>query len=256
MNPRKRFLLSVLLIQLAVLALVSLGTFPKKTEKSILVAFKVEAADFSQTAPPDLPPMHPPNNFALDYDFVPIAQSANTVRIPVLTYHQIAPLPATGSARDYYVSPEMFDQQMAYLKAKQYKTLSMQEFYDLLKSGENPTQKSILLTFDDGNSNNYTNAFPILKKYDFVGTFFIVSSKSGITSAQQREMVAVGMDIESHSQTHPDLAKLEDAGELTSEISGSKYALAASSGSEVISIAYPGCTADAKALSYVSSAGY
>jgi len=210
----------------------------------------------AETILPNAPAETEPRNFGVDYDYPQVAQRDGTVRIPVLTYHQVGTLPASGGARDYYVSPGMFDRQMAYLKQKQYKTLTMQEFYDLVKSGENPVQKSVLITFDDGNYNNYSNAYPILKKYGFVATFFIVSSKSGISSAHLKEMVADGMDIESHSATHKDLTKIEDESELSSEIISSRYATGSLSGSTVISFSYPGCVGNHDTISYVISAGY
>lgn len=268
MNRQRLFLIFTFLVQIVALVSGSVWSLPvffekiqlRNSSEDISVALQFNSSQssphYDQLAPPSIPAMHSPNNFEFDYDYPPVPQSANTVRIPILTYHQVAPLPAKGSARDYFVSPEMFEKQMAYLKEKQYKTLSMQEFYDQLKSGQNPTQKSVLITFDDGNSNNYSNAFPILKKYGFVATFFVVSGSSGISNTQLKEMVAAGMDIESHSQTHDDLEKQEDGGKLTSETSGSKAALTYMSGSDVISIAYPGCTADSKAIGYVKLAGY
>lgn len=195
-------------------------------------------------------------NFEKNYDYPPIPQISGTVRVPVLTYHHVAPLPRSGSARDYFVSPEMFEKQMEYLKNKNYKTLSMQEFYDLVKSGINPSQKSVLITLDDSNSNNYTYAYPILKKYGFVATFFIISARSGINKSQLIEMSNNGMDIESHSRSHPDLVKLTDSTQLVQEIAGSRQAINSLSNSSVIAISYPGCVANSTTLGYVRSAGY
>ncbi|KKQ11094.1 MAG: putative xylanase/chitin deacetylase, partial [candidate division WS6 bacterium GW2011_GWE1_36_69] len=109
-----------------------------------------------------------------------------------------------------YVDPLDFEREMAYLVKKNYKTASSAEYYKILKSGKNPKQKTVMITFDDGVRNQYTNAYPILKKYGLTGVFFIVSQRSGIMGTQMKEMTANGMEIGSHSAQHQDLMKISD----------------------------------------------
>lgn len=194
-------------------------------------------------------------NFNIDYDVVPKAQPAGTVRIPVLTYHQIAPLPNTRG-RDYYVSPTMFDMQMSYLSEKGYKTLTPKEFYDILASGKNPEQKSVLLTFDDGNYNNYQNAFPILKKYGMTGTFYVPSHRSGIKRTQLQEMVDAGMVIDPHGKTHMLLKNVTDSDSLYQELVVSKISLESINGNDVYSFCYPGCEYNGSVTSTLANNGY
>ncbi len=194
------------------------------------------------------------NNFNDPYDFEIVPQSAGSVRIPVLMYHHIAPIP-NDTTRRYYVSPEGFEQQVAWLVAKNYHIMTPDEFAAQLETGQNPAQKSVMLTFDDSPSDNYLNAYPILKKYGVPGVFYVVSQKSGISGDQLREMADNGMIIDSHAATHRDLRAL-DEGELWSEISGSKAALQGITGKPVYSIAYPGCTADGRGTSIAASSGY
>jgi len=196
------------------------------------------------------------NNFDKDYDITPVTQKSGTVRIPVFTYHQIAPLPSNPKTRDYYVSPTGFDAQMKYLSDKGYKTLTTKEFYELLKSGVNPKQKSILLTFDDGNYNNYSNAFPILKKYGFVGVFYVPSSRRGINNTQIKEMVDAGMVIEPHGKTHMLLSKITDSGILYDELVNSKLSIESVTGEKVYSFCYPGCEYNGAVKNMLSSNGY
>ena len=195
-------------------------------------------------------------NFNQEYDVSPIAQAKGTVRIPVLMYHNIGAQPNNIHTRHLYVTPEMFEQQMAYLVRKNYHSLTPAEFYELLKSGKNPEQKSVMITFDDGTYGHYQYAFPILKKYGMVGVFYVVSSKSGISRAKMREMAAAGMVIDSHTATHMDLTKISDEATFANEISGSRYALQAATGKQVVSIAYPGCVAKSKAIAWTQSSGY
>lgn len=196
------------------------------------------------------------NNFGIDYDVPPVVQKTGTVRLPVLTYHQIADLPSNPKTRDYYVSPKGFDAQMQYLSEKGYKTLNTKEFFEILKSGQNPKQKSVLITFDDGNYNNYSNAFPILKKYGFVGVFYVPSNKRGISNSQLREMINAGMVIEPHGKTHMLLSKITDAGILYDEIVNSKLSIENVTGKTVYSFCYPGCEYNGAVKNMLSSNGY
>jgi peptidoglycan/xylan/chitin deacetylase (PgdA/CDA1 family) len=196
------------------------------------------------------------DNFNLDYDIPPASQKAGTVRIPVLTYHQIDTLAGKGNSRDYYVSPEMLDKQMQYLSDKGYKTLTPKEFYDILKTGQNPRQKSVMLTFDDGNYNNYSNAFPILKKYGFVGVFYVPSARRGISNAQLKEMANNGMVIDPHGRTHMLLRNITDPETLYAELVGSKLSIESVTGKTSYSFCYPGCEYNGAVTSTLASNNY
>lgn len=198
------------------------------------------------------------NNFEEMYDIPPLVQSRNSVRVPILMYHHIDKMPNSNSpfVTGLYVTPEIFEEQLAYLVKKNYKSLTSQELYNLLVSGKNPSQKSVMITFDDSTKGQYTNAYPLLKKYGLVGIYYVITQRTSITYNQLREMVNNGMIIDSHSATHPDLAKESSSSRLYSEIVGSRYTLKSVTNQPVISIAYPGCVADSQAYSYVSQAGY
>ena len=198
------------------------------------------------------------NNFDEPYDVTPAAQSKGTVRVPIFMYHRIEPVPEGQSSfkSGLYVDPLDFEKQMAYLVKKNYKTITTTEYAELLKTGKNPTQKTVILTFDDGSTGQYTTAYPILKKYGLTGVFYIISQRSGINQAQTKEMSDNGMEIGSHSSRHPDLTKVTDPDQLSSEIISSKYALQSATGKTVSSFCYPGCGYNSTVLSYVGSAGY
>jgi peptidoglycan/xylan/chitin deacetylase (PgdA/CDA1 family) len=198
------------------------------------------------------------NNFSQDYDITPTSQSKGTVRVPIFMYHQITTPPEGQDAfrNGLYVSPLDFEKEMAYLVKKNYKTITPLDYYNLLTADANPTQKTVMLTFDDGVENQYTNAYPILKKYQLTGVFYIISQRSGITTTQRKEMSDNGMVIDSHSATHIDLTKTTDPQQLDTEIISSKYQLQANTGKTVYSIAYPGCAWNSQTIPYVISAGY
>jgi peptidoglycan/xylan/chitin deacetylase (PgdA/CDA1 family) len=118
----------------------------------------------------------------------------------------------------------------------------------------------ISLTFDDGWTNQATNAGPILKAANLPGTFYLISDYLGagpyMSVAQAKSLQAAGSEIGSHTVSHQNLDKLDPAA-LTRELANSKGALEAQFG-PVTSLAYPygagNATVQAEAAKYYSSA--
>ncbi|KKR05724.1 MAG: Polysaccharide deacetylase [candidate division WS6 bacterium GW2011_GWF2_39_15] len=223
---------------------------------SIIEKRDAESNTWSVLSQYDITP--PNNNFNEKYDFKIKPQAKGTVRVPILMYHQIAAVPTSGSqfVKGLYVSPKEFETQLAYLVAHNYKALTPQELHDILATGENPKQKSIMITFDDGVRNHYTTAYPLLKKYGLTGVFFVVSHRSSIKGNELKEMANNGMSIDSHSATHANLKTTDDPVKLAFEITSSKYGLQSLTGRLVNGIAYPGCVADTESFGVVAGSGY
>ena len=101
--------------------------------------------------------------------------------------------------------------------------------------------KVVILSFDDNRKGDFTYAKPILDKYGFKATFFIICGKTTDKGAMNWQEIASmqsdGMDIESHTMTHKHLNHLS-ASALNFEIAGSKQCLA-SHGYNTTSFAYP-----------------
>ncbi len=147
-------------------------------------------------------------------------------RAIILMYHAIVDRP------DYFASvmPEQFERQMAYLAAHHYPVISLSELVRRLTQKE-PLGGSVVITFDDGYRDNYTVAYPILKRYQFPATIFVTTGAVGgvdkrglerLSIEEMKEMEASGIiTLEPHSVTHPKLSKLsrENARE---EIANSK----------------------------------
>ena len=173
-------------------------------------------------------------------------------------YHHInyAPENSSDFKKGLYVTPEIFEEQIAYLTRKNYRSISTGEFFSILNSGNNPTQKTIVLSFDDSLPTHYSKAFPILKKYGHIGVFFVPSIVGLLSQEQLIEMSKMGMDIQSHSATHPILAKVSNKMILEKEIVNSKNTLEQLTGKPVNAFAYPGCVGNSIVFHTVLNSGY
>ena len=179
--------------------------------------------------------------------------TANASPIPILVYHQIAQAPAKGAPfRGLYVSPSAFARQMALLKALGYQGLSMTDLQTYL-TGEK-TGKVIGITFDDGYLNNLTHALPVLQKYGFTSTCYVVDGLLGQTnvwdekigiaqtplmSAEQLlQWQAGNQEVGAHTQEHVDLTALSELA-AWKQIANSKPALQTLLGKPVDHFCYP-----------------
>lgn len=141
-------------------------------------------------------------------------------KVPILMYHYIRELPANDQLGDNLsVSPEVFSEQIMRLSQNGYVTIKMADLSDPKKKAISKIyyekKKPIILTFDDGYDDAYTHALPILRKYHFFGTFYIIRDFVGkaryLTKSQIVKMAALGMEIGSHTLNHPNLANLGQA---------------------------------------------
>jgi peptidoglycan/xylan/chitin deacetylase (PgdA/CDA1 family) len=101
----------------------------------------------------------------------------------------------------------------------------------------------VSITFDDGFTDQYTKALPILTSLGLKATFYIISSEVDdqplyMTAAQLIDLHNNGMEIGSHSVTHPDMTTLSPS-DLTTEMTQSRDDLAALIGAPIPDFAYP-----------------
>lgn len=176
---------------------------------------------------------------------------------PVLMYHHVAPKIGDNP---YYVSPDIFDQQMAWLRDNRYNVISLDKFYNGVYGNELLPERPVVLTFDDGDRDHYTNAFPIMKKYGFTGTFYVITndiSTGGgfMTWDMLKEMAKDGMDIQSHTVHHPNLAAASED-EIRLELSKSKRVIEEKLGTTVKHLAYPGGAYSNTTIKVLEELGY
>lgn len=185
-----------------------------------------------------------------------------SVQLPVLMYHYISVPPAKADKYrlDLSVTPEDFEAQLKYLKESGFTTVSLADVHDHLSKGKVLPEKPIVLTFDDGHRDAYTHAFPLLKKYGMKGTFFIVTDfinykdPQYLTWEMVKEMSRAGMSIESHSRTHKDMRKRNNAF-LVWEILGPIEQIEAYTGKKPFFFCYPGGQYDQAVIDVLRSAG-
>jgi len=136
--------------------------------------------------------------------------------VPILLYHYIGRCPQEDQADlyrgDLWVTAEDFDRQLQCLKHAGYASISLDQLFAHLQGQATLPACPAVLSFDDGQADNYTAAFPLLKKYKTAATFFVVSDLVGkpgyVTWDQLREMADAGMAIESHTATHASLTSV------------------------------------------------
>lgn len=185
-----------------------------------------------------------------------VTHGPGNVTIPILLYHHIDVSPVNSI---YYVAPETFEQEIKALHNWGYESISINMLVKAITVGAQLPPHPIVITFDDGHVDNYTNAFPIMQKYGFKGVLYIVSNfmdtKGYLSHEQILEMYHAGWDVGNHSMNHYDLTAL-DPTTLHREIVTSKQKLENVLGIDIPTFAYPFGTKNGTIVAEVRAAGY
>lgn len=174
--------------------------------------------------------------------------------IPVLMYHSISMIPGNSLG----VPVKQFKEEMEWLHRQNYYSLSLEEFYQILVNNSPVPDKPIVLTFDDGYADNYTDAWPTLRENGFKATFFIVTSSVGLgmmTWEQVNDLKNQGNSIGSHTVHHLDLATLA-LKQQESELATSKRELEKQLGISEQSLCFPSGRYNKTTLELMPQLGY
>ena len=138
------------------------------------------------------------------------------VYFPTLMYHHIQTPEAAKEKNQtgLTVKTADFRVQMQYLKDKSYNVISMQDLLNFFEQGIKPSSKSVLLTFDDGYGDFYTDAYPILKEFGYPATVFIstglMNNTDYLTWDKISEMAGNGILFSNHTWSHKNVKTKED----------------------------------------------
>jgi peptidoglycan/xylan/chitin deacetylase (PgdA/CDA1 family) len=184
-----------------------------------------------------------------------IPRKKGEVVAPILLYHHIRD--GQKPAR-YEVPVATFREQMVALKTWGYTSITVSQLVEVIKYGGSLPEKPVIITFDDGDVDVFQNAYPIMKELGFTGVFYIVSNRVGVADFvsvdQLKELISVGWEIGSHSNSHLDLVQNPSA--TGTEARGSKIKLQNLLGIPINTFAYPFGSMEPMIANSVASYGY
>ncbi len=161
----------------------------------------------------------------------------------ILLYHKIGNPPTGSRQKGLWVSKDIFYRELLFLKERHIPVVGFKE-----------KKEGIILTFDDGYENNFSNAFPILKAFNFKAIIFLVTKYIGkynywhnpqnepyikmLSIKEIKEMKQYGIEFGSHTYSHPHLDKLKIES-VKEELVKSKKMLEEIIKKKIIYFAYP-----------------
>ena len=190
----------------------------------------------------------------------------------ILAYHSVS------EGRQYQLTVRVndFEHQMSWLYHHGYRSMTLAEFMSqTIEKGE----RIVIITFDDGYADNYAFAFPVLKRYGFVATIFLVSDyvntdhvfwwdvskmttpadhtlHQSLTWEQVHEMAADGIEFGSHTCTHPKQLTNLSPKQRWEEIARSRENLSVKLKRNIFSFCYPRGDLNPAVVQMVEKAGY
>lgn len=137
-----------------------------------------------------------------------LEQILSKPEVPILCYHRIRNFQASDgpNMRVYSVTPEAFAEQMKALSDNGFHTILPDQLKDYLLNNAKLPSKPIMITFDDTRQEHYSIGAAEMKKYDFKGTFFImtisINRPKYMTEEQIKNLYESGHSIGTHSWDH------------------------------------------------------
>jgi O-antigen biosynthesis protein len=190
--------------------------------------------------------------------------------VPILMYHQVSKRPHV-LFRKYALTPRQFASQMRWLAWWRYSTVTLDHVL-AARAGETALPpRSVVLTFDDGFQECVEYTVPILQRYGFTATFYLVTGLMGGESSwlapqlnvsfplvdwdTVRELQALGFHCGAHSISHPHLTDLSP-GACTEELLGARLSIEDRLGVPIHHLAYPYGAYDERVREIAIGAGY
>lgn len=255
-----RFLLLSLLIQIL---FASAGCDNTSAIPSTpIVPLELPTREISPTYTNTIPPLPSQTATAIATPTpIPIPRSARRF-VPILAYHHIRNWLPDDSEDDraYIVPAAKFEAQLKYLKEKGYHTATAQQIYEYYAEGRSLPDKPIMLSFDDGDVSQYTIALPLLRKYSFNATFFIMTvtldKENYMTAEQIKELDKDGYDVQPHTWDHHMVTKYKSDEDWQRQMTEPKKTLEELLGHPTPFFAYPFGIYDSPSAEKIKSLGY
>lgn len=176
--------------------------------------------------------------------------------VPILTYHSI-----DYGKGNHFINPENFAKQMEYIKKKGYAVITLDELVRSIKTRKRLKRNKVVITFDDGYQDNFKYAYPILKRFGFPATVFLVTDYIGnekrfLNWGQVKLMSKDDISFGSHTKTHFYLGDAKDEMVILEEVAGSKKAIEREIAVLVEYFCYPTGGFNERVKEIVKGAGY
>jgi peptidoglycan/xylan/chitin deacetylase (PgdA/CDA1 family) len=189
--------------------------------------------------------------------------------LAILMYHKVDQLLPGTRHPGNYVLPEAFDEQLAELKRWNYQSITIEQWIAYKEKRAELPRRPIIITFDDGYRSTYHTAWPVLQRYGFSATIFLVASLLGKTNvwdvderqeplldeSEIREMQSGGINFGSHTQSHRALTRLP-LEEAARELADSRQSLESLLETPVTALCYPFAKQNRAIRSLARKAGY
>jgi peptidoglycan/xylan/chitin deacetylase (PgdA/CDA1 family) len=209
----------------------------------------------------DLAPSAVRESFLSILEVVPVGRQ--NITLPILTYHYVRQPPSIYADPMGYrlsVSPADFSAQMDWLATNHYHPVDFNDVRAYFAGVRPLPARPVVITLDDGYTDLYTTAYPILKAHGFKAVAYIVSGFVGqsqyVTAAQVVELDHHGIQIASHTVIHANIAGNASFYTALHQVTESKRWLENLLGHPVLDFAYPSGRFNAQAVAALKQAGY
>ena len=180
--------------------------------------------------------------------------------IPILMYHKIPDKPIESPNR-IFITKENFKKHLDFFRLRGLTPITFVDYKNIAEGNIKPTQgrmpipkKPIILTFDDGYEDNFTNLLPLMQKYGYKGVIYLLGDENItynywdadkgdhkdmlMNITQKQAFVQAGWEIGAHTLTHPNLTQIS-AEQAFEEMTLSKKNIEETLQIKIISFAYP-----------------
>ncbi len=202
-----------------------------------------------------------------------LIQKIHPKHIPILMYHKV-PIKNIDTQHKIFVTKKNFESHLRFFRIRGMKSITFKQYHDFSEgkiAAKLFPSKPIILTFDDGYEDNYTNMLPLTEKYGFKGVLFLLgnfklthnnwdknedpAANKLMSTEQKAAFVKSGWEIGAHTLTHPHLATI-NATQAKNEISESKMYIEQTLSISVSTFAYPYGDYNEEVKNITVNAGY